>query len=85
MFQKCANDCCAVPNSNRDGKLFRLDLEIGNSAGETEHKTAYIWLCNTCARHMVPKVSVCGDTVHILLALTRADTVPVSRSARHVI
>ena len=67
---KCANNSCSARRTEHEGKLFRLDLDIGNTAGGTQHKTDYIWLCTSCAQQMSPKVSVRGDTILVRLALT---------------
>ena len=69
MLGKCANNSCSALRTEHEGKLFRLDIDIGNTAGGTQRKTAYVWLCASCARQMSPKVSVTGDTV-LRLALT---------------
>ncbi len=67
---KCANNSCPARHTAREGKLFRLDLDIGNTAGEIQHETTYIWLCSRCAARMIPKVSVTGNTVFVRLGLT---------------
>jgi hypothetical protein len=69
MVGKCANGSCSASQNNGDGKLFRLDLDIGNTAGTTQRKTAYIWLCGRCAPQMNPRVEVAGSTVRVLLAM----------------
>ena len=63
MVGKCANECCLTPRDPNEGKVFRLDIELGNKAGGNEHKTAYIWLCASCAQKMHPKVQVIGNTI----------------------
>ena len=50
-----------------EGKLFRLDIKLGNKAGGNSHKTEYIWLCAPCAQVMHPKIEVRGDIVRLLL------------------
>lgn len=70
VVAKCANPVCSAPHAANDGRLFRLDLDIGNSAGEIQRKTMYIWLCSRCARQMSPKVTVKRNSVLIGLALT---------------
>ena len=63
MVGKCANKCCLTPRHPNEGKVFRLDIDLGNKAGGSEHKTAYIWLCASCAKKMHPKVQVIGNTI----------------------
>jgi hypothetical protein len=69
---KCANPLCSVPRHQDEGKLFRIDIEIGhttsNDQTKTKTKTTFVWLCDRCARRMNPKVQVAGDTVRVLLA-----------------
>ncbi len=69
VIAKCANKSCSALHEQDEGRLFRLDIDVGNAAGETQMKTVYVWLCASCARRMSPKVLVEGDTVR--LALTR--------------
>ena len=68
MVGKCANKCCLTPRDPNEGKVFRLDIDLGNKAGGSEHKTAYIWLCASCAKKMHPKVQVIGNTIQLLLS-----------------
>lgn len=84
MLGKCANGLCSALHSKGDGKLFRLDIEIANAAGEAQLKTVYLWLCSSCARQMSPNVSVAGDRVLVRLALTRAKTTHDSLSIPRV-
>jgi hypothetical protein len=70
VLGKCANNLCSTRRTEKEGKLFRLDLDIGNTAGATQQKTTYIWLCSLCARQMTPDVSVAGDRVLVRLAST---------------
>jgi hypothetical protein len=63
MVSKCANSWCPTTRRRHEGKLFRLDIDLGNMAGKNERKTEYIWLCSPCAQVMHPKVVVSGDTV----------------------
>ncbi len=71
---RCANSSCSAICHGDDGKLFRLDIVLGNAAGKNERKTVYVWLCSHCARRMNPKVAVAGDTVTVLLATTARNT-----------
>ncbi len=68
MVAKCANSWCPTTRHNDAGKLFRLDINLGNRAGGKERKTEYIWLCARCAQQMHPKVEVTGDTVTVRLS-----------------
>jgi hypothetical protein len=67
MLGKCANRLCSSLRTGDEGKLFRLDIDIANTAGENQCKTAYVWLCDPCARQMSPRVEVAGDTVLVRL------------------
>ena len=69
MAGKCANRCCLTPRRPDEGKMFRLDIELGNKAGGNERKTAYIWLCARCAQRMHPRVQVTGSTITLLLSM----------------
>jgi hypothetical protein len=76
MVGKCANSWCPTTRHLHEGKLVRLDIDLGNKTG-VERRTEYIWLCAPCALEMHPKIEVHGDTVRLLLtknALTVADT-----------
>ena len=68
MVSKCANKCCLSPRHPNEGKVFRLDIELGNKSGGNERKTAYIWLCASCAQKLHPKVQVIGNTITLLLS-----------------
>jgi hypothetical protein len=72
MVGKCANNWCPTTR-NHQGKLFRLDIVVGNRAGGKERKTEYIWLCAPCADKLHPEVDVLGNTV--TLRLTKKDPV----------
>ena len=67
MIRKCANNWCLTPPDYHEGKLFRLDIDLGNRAGGDERKTEYIWLCACCVLRMHPTVMVTGDTVTVRL------------------
>jgi hypothetical protein len=83
MVGKCANRSCSAFRANTEGKLFRLDIELGNIAGKRQHKTDYVWLCAPCAQQMNPKVEVSGDTIIVRLAKTAPALVSDAvRSAR---
>lgn len=67
MIGKCANSWCPTTRNHDEGKLFRLDIVIGNRAGGKERKTEYVWLCAPCACKMHPKIDVIGNTVTLRL------------------
>ena len=69
MVDKCANRWCSTTRQHREGKLFRLDIDLGSRTGGDERKTEYIWLCSSCAQIMHPEVEVTKDSV--LLRLTK--------------
>jgi len=64
---RCANHDCTATRRNDEGKLFRLDLEVGSVTGESEHHVEYLWLCPKCSLTLQPKVRVCGDSVQLRL------------------
>ena len=68
MVVKCANHSCSTRSRHGEGKLFRLDINLGNKTGGNERETDYIWLCDCCALIMHPKVEVSGNTVRVLLS-----------------
>jgi hypothetical protein len=68
MVGKCANIWCPTPHYHHEGKLFRIDIDLGNAAGETKQETDYVWLCGGCAQKMHPTVNVTGDTVTVRLS-----------------
>ena len=76
MLGKCANRWCSSLRTGDEGQLFRLDIDIANTAGENQRKTAYVWLCDPCARQMSPRIEVAGDTVLVRLGA-------ISHSAVH--
>ena len=65
---KCANSSCSAVCHHDEGKLFRLDINVGNLAGDSQCKTIYVWLCSRCASQLNPEVKVAGDTVTVRLA-----------------
>jgi hypothetical protein len=68
MSNKCANPSCAARRDWNGGKLFRLDFEIASTAGEIQHKAAFVWLCRRCAQQMKPRVEVTRNKIRVLLA-----------------
>ena len=67
MVSKCANNWCSTTRRSHEGKMFRLDIDLGSMTGADEHKTAYIWLCASCAEIMHPEVEVTADSVLLKL------------------
>ena len=67
MVEKCVNNRCPTLRHKHEGKLFRLDIDLGNKAGGSELKTEYIWLCARCALEMHPEVEVTEDAVRLRL------------------
>jgi hypothetical protein len=67
MAESCANNWCTTVRRRNEGKLFRLDIDLGSLSGRDERKTEYVWLCASCAQVMHPKVVVTGDTVTLRL------------------
>jgi hypothetical protein len=65
---KCVNRCCSATRHHDEGKLFRLDLDLGSRSGDGEHMTEYIWLCADCAQRMHPTVEVGADKVTVRLS-----------------
>jgi hypothetical protein len=68
MVAKCANTRCSTPRRHHEGKMFRLDIELGNKSGEDERQTEYVWLCACCAQQMHPTVDVSEDTITLRLS-----------------
>ena len=71
---RCANRCCAATRHHDEGKLFRLDFDLGSRTGAGEHRTEYMWLCPDCAQRMHPTVEVVGNTVKV--RLSKNDALP---------
>ncbi len=78
---KCANAACSAVCQHDKDKLFRVDVNLGNAAGNIQRKTLYVWLCAKCAREMNPKIEVAGNTVTVLLAYIRGNPVLDHRPA----
>lgn len=69
MAVKCANRCCTAARKGDEGKMFRLDLDLGLKSGGGERRTEYMWLCSDCAQRMHPRVAISGDTVQVRLSM----------------
>lgn len=67
MVKKCANGRCLTTRRHHEGKLFRLDIDLGSMSGGEEQKTEYIWLCAACAIKMHPEVEFTGSSVVLRL------------------
>lgn len=85
MAVQCVNQYCAATRHHNEGKLFRLDLDLGSKTGGSERRTEYIWLCPDCALRMHPRVEVNGNTVRVRLSengpLTLGDaSIPTMRA-----
>ena len=68
---KCVNHACSASFQGHDeGKLFRIDIDIGSNSGSDERKTEYIWLCGRCARTLNPSIDVAGNVLTVRLLAT---------------
>ena len=72
ISSKCANSACSASSRGPDeGKLFRIDINIGSNSGSSEErKTEYIWLCGRCARTLNPSIDVAGNVLTVKLLAT---------------
>ncbi len=68
MQHHCANRFCSALIHSGQGTTFRFDLNLGNKSGESQSKTAYIWLCPRCAQVLNPTIEVTGNTVRVRLS-----------------
>jgi hypothetical protein len=82
MIATCANRMCSTHRVNEEGKLFRLDFDIGSTAGANQRKTIYVWLCEVCAAQLSPRVEVSGDAVLVRLGATYQSATPASGWSR---
>ena len=71
MSGKCVNGSCSAVRGPNEGKLFRIDIDIGSNSGGDERRTEYIWLCGHCARTMNPKIEVAGNVLKVRLSATK--------------
>ncbi len=78
MRHHCANQFCSALIQSGEGTAFRVDLDLGNSSGKSQSKTAYIWLCPRCTQVLSPTIEVAGNTVRIRLS-SRHECPPSSR------
>jgi hypothetical protein len=71
ISSKCVNSACSASFRGPDeGKLFRIDIDIGSNSGSEERKTEYIWLCGRCARTLNPTINVAGNVLTVKLLAT---------------
>jgi hypothetical protein len=82
MAARCANPACQAIRHEDEGKLFRIEVELGDKAGTRKLKTGSLWLCRRCVRKMNPKIEVAGNIVRVLLAAIPAVPAPVARVFR---
>ncbi|PSH02709.1 MAG: hypothetical protein CXZ00_16080 [Acidobacteria bacterium] len=68
MSDRCANPSCSVSLHPDEGKLFCAEIEISNATEVHQRKTAYVWLCDGCARRMKPESEVAGEIIRVLIA-----------------
>ncbi len=68
MPEICANPSCCIPRHRDHGKLFCAEIEISSATDLHQRQTAYVWLCDGCARQMKPESQVAGDIIRVLLA-----------------
>ncbi len=71
MSGKCVNESCSAVRGQNEGKLFRIDIDIGSNSRGDERKTEYIWLCARCARTLNPKIEVAGNVLKVRLSATK--------------
>lgn len=84
MVGKCANAWCSASRQPDGGKLFSVEINLSNQAGEQQRRTVFLWLCARCAREMSPRVDVCDNKVSVRLAaitpkLPEMGTTPLPR------
>jgi len=68
MSDICGNPSCSVSRHPGNGKLFCAEIEISSAIEVYERKTAYVWLCDSCARQMKPDSEVAGEIIRVLIA-----------------
>jgi hypothetical protein len=83
MAVKCVNRHCGATRHLDEGKMFRLDLDLGSKNGGSERMTEYIWLCADCAQRMHPRVEVSADKVTIRLS-ENLPPLPADAHAAHL-
>lgn len=68
MPDTCGNPSCSVSRHRYNGKLFCAEIEISSATEVHQRKTAYVWVCDGCARHMKPESEVAGEIIRALIA-----------------
>jgi hypothetical protein len=68
MSNTCGNPSCSVSRHPANGKLFCAEIEISSATEVHARKTAYVWLCDGCARQMKPESEVAGEIIRVLIA-----------------
>jgi hypothetical protein len=68
MSDTCGNPSCSVSRHPDHGKLFCAEIEISGAAEVHQRTTAYVWLCDGCARLMKPESDVAGEIIRVLVA-----------------
>jgi len=76
MSDYCANPSCSVSRHPDNGRLFCAEIEISGTTEIHRRETAYVWLCDGCARLMKPDSEVAGEIIRVLLVQSYAPTSP---------
>jgi hypothetical protein len=86
MFSKCVNNSCSASSRDHDeGKLFRIDINIGSDSSGDECRTEYFWLCSRCALTMNPKIEISGNVLTVrLLAIDNCESVDRAPASPYV-
>ena len=74
MSDTCGNPSCSVSRHPYNGKLFCAEIEISDVTEVHQRKTAYIWLCDGCARQMKPESEIAGEIIRVLIAQSSGAT-----------
>lgn len=76
MADHCANPSCSASRHQDNGRLFCAEIEISGATEIHGRTTAYVWLCDGCARLMKPGSEVAGEIIRVLLAQSYAPNSP---------
>jgi hypothetical protein len=68
MSDTCGNPSCSVSRHRHKGKLFCAEIEISSATEVYQRRTAYVWVCDGCARQMKPESEVAGGIIRVLIA-----------------
>ncbi len=53
VLSKCVNpECAAIFRYLHEGKVFRLERDIGDDSDRPARNFEYFWLCSSCARFL---------------------------------